>query len=111
MNCFNSPSQEPPERGLSLVHAVPGAWLPQTETWLYRQVRSLPPGIESHVVCERAENLDQFGVANLHHASRTRRRRDRVLAKLRLRRRSGSLQRRLRAIQPQLVHSHFATAP
>jgi len=91
-----------------VAHAVPGAWLPQTETWLYRQVRSLPPDIESHVVCERAENLDQFGIENLHHASRTRRRRDRVLAKLRLRRRSGSLQRRLRALQPDLVHSHFA---
>lgn len=81
-----------------VAHAVPGAWLPQTETWLYRQVCSLPSGIESHVVCERAENLDQFSVENLHHASRTRRRRDRVLAKL----------RRLRALQPTLVHSHFA---
>jgi len=91
-----------------VAHAVTGGWLGQTETWLYRQVRSLPAGIESHVVCERTENLDQFVVENLHHASRTRRRRDRVLAKLRLRRRSGSLQRRLRALQPELVHSHFA---
>lgn len=91
-----------------IAHAVPGAWLPQTETWLYRQVRSLPAGIESHVMCERAENLDQFAVENLHHAGRGRRTRDRVLAKLRLRRRSGSLLRRLRDVRPQLVHSHFA---
>lgn len=35
-------------------------WLPQTETWLYTQVRSLPADVESTVACERTANLDQF---------------------------------------------------
>lgn len=41
-------------------------WLPQTQTWLYNQVRYLPDTIEPHVICERTENLDQFDVPNLH---------------------------------------------
>lgn len=41
-------------------------WLPQTQTWLYNQVRYLPEAIERHVVCERTEHLDQFEVPNLH---------------------------------------------
>jgi colanic acid/amylovoran biosynthesis glycosyltransferase len=41
-------------------------WLPQTQTWLYNQVRFLPDSVEPHVICERTANLDQFGIDNLH---------------------------------------------
>ena len=35
-------------------------------TWLCNQVRYLSHAIESHIVCEKTENLDQFGVPNIH---------------------------------------------
>lgn len=75
-----------------VLHAVPGAWLSQTETWLYRQVRCLPDDIESHVVCRRLENLDQFEVPNLHVSSAPAR---------------GRRRRRLEGPRPEVVHSHF----
>lgn len=46
-------------------------WLPQTQTWLYNQVRYLPASVEPHVVCERTENLDQFDIPNLHSLADT----------------------------------------
>ena len=42
------------------------SWLPQTQTWMYQQTRFLPDDVETHVVCDRTENLDQFGVPNIH---------------------------------------------
>lgn len=41
-------------------------WLPQTQTWLYNQVRFLPRSVEPHVICEQTANLDQFAIDNLH---------------------------------------------
>jgi colanic acid/amylovoran biosynthesis glycosyltransferase len=41
-------------------------WLPQTQTWLYNQVRFLPDELDVHVLCERTDHLDQFPVQNLH---------------------------------------------
>lgn len=46
-------------------------WLPQTQTWLYNQVRYLPESVEAHVISERTENLDQFDVPNLHSLADT----------------------------------------
>lgn len=44
----------------SVLHYSP-VWLPQTNTWLYQQIRHLPPNsVESHVVCHSTTNLDQF---------------------------------------------------
>lgn len=50
---------------LSVAHYT-RTWLPQTQTWLYNQVRFLPDSVEAHVICERTENLDQFDVPNVH---------------------------------------------
>lgn len=50
---------------IKVIHSIP-QWLGQTMTWLYNQARFLPPEIESHVVCSRTANLDQFGVPNIH---------------------------------------------
>ncbi|HEY3282044.1 MAG TPA: glycosyltransferase [Armatimonadota bacterium] len=41
-------------------------WLPQTQAWLHHQVRCLPEWVESHVVCQSTQNLDQYPVALLH---------------------------------------------
>jgi colanic acid/amylovoran biosynthesis glycosyltransferase len=49
-----------------VIHSFP-LWLPQTQTWMYNQIRYLPAErIDAHVVCERTENLDQFAIQNLH---------------------------------------------
>lgn len=42
-----------------VLHYVP-FWLGHTETWIYGQICALPSDIESHVLCERTGNLDQF---------------------------------------------------
>jgi colanic acid/amylovoran biosynthesis glycosyltransferase len=94
---------------LVVLHSVP-RWLPQTETWLYTQVRFLPPAIESHVACESTEHLDQFPVKNLHcmrddPAWRTFR--DRALRKLRLRHHLGYQDAAVRRSRARLLHSHF----
>ena len=49
-----------------LIHSST-TWLPQTQTWMYNQVKQLQQlGVEAHVVCERTKNLDQFAVENIH---------------------------------------------
>lgn len=88
-------------------------WLPQTETWIYNQVRFLPPWIESHVVSQATENLDQFPVPHLHvfeQAPLWRQVWDRQLRKLRLRRHFGFLVQQARRHHGQVLHSHFGNA-
>lgn len=41
-------------------------WLSQTQTWMYNQTKYLPEDVESHIVCEKTENLDQFYLPNIH---------------------------------------------
>jgi len=88
-------------------------WLPQTETWLYNQVRFLPPTIESHIVCESTENLEQFALPHLHaleQAPRWRQFWDKRLQKLRLRRHYGFLVQQARRVRARVLHSHFGNA-
>ncbi len=48
------------ERSIVALQSVP-YWLPLTSTWLFAQVKSLPAArVESRVVCDGVENLDQF---------------------------------------------------
>ncbi|HEU4365550.1 MAG TPA: glycosyltransferase [Candidatus Krumholzibacteria bacterium] len=94
---------------LVVLHSVP-RWLPQTETWLYTQVRFLPPSIESHVACERTENLDQFPLANMHSMRAEpawRSLRDRALRKLRIRNHLGYQDGAARRSRARVMHSHF----
>jgi colanic acid/amylovoran biosynthesis glycosyltransferase len=94
---------------LVVLQSVP-RWLPQTETWLFTQVKFLPPSIESHVACERTENLDQFPAPHLHCMSDQPAWRslcDRALRKLRLRNHLGYQDEAARRSGARLVHSHF----
>lgn len=94
---------------LVVLHSVP-RWLPQTETWLYTQVRFLPASVESHVACERTENLDQFPFANIHCMGEEpawRRLRDRALRRLRIRNHLGYQDGAARRSRARLMHSHF----
>lgn len=85
-------------------------WLPQTQTWMYNQVKFLPEDVTCHVVCERTENLDQFTVPNIYalrERSLARYLWDKGSVKLRLRRHSGFLLERIRTQRADIVHSHF----
>ena len=92
-----------------MIHSHP-VWLPQTQTWMYNQVKYLPKMIESHIVCERTQNLDQFTVPHihsLHQAARWRYYWDKGLRRLRVRRHLGFLTAQIKKHQVQVVHSHF----
>jgi colanic acid/amylovoran biosynthesis glycosyltransferase len=85
-------------------------WLPQTQTWLYNQVRYLPDTIESHVICERTENLDQFDIDNLHCLAEDapwQYYRDVPLRFLGIRSRYPYTVEQVRESGAQLLHTHF----
>lgn len=98
--------------GPVVIHWVQ-RWLPLTETWLFNQVRHLPPPVESHIVCEATVNLDQFSLPKIHSLEGEpswRQQWDRQLRKLRLRRHFGFLVREARLCRAQILHSHFGNA-
>ncbi len=55
-----------PAPRLRVLHCVPGAWLPVTQSWLYDQARFLPQDVQSHIACDRVENAADFGAPSLH---------------------------------------------
>lgn len=93
-----------------VLHSFP-VWLPQTQTWMYNQVAELQRlGVETHVACERTENLDQFGVANLHSLDEEPKWRqvyDKGMRKLRVRHHLDHLVRSGCRESAQIIHSHF----
>lgn len=97
---------------LRVVQFAP-VWLPLTQNWMWHQQRQLPPEVDSHVVCRRAQNLDQFPVPHLHCLKREGRARYLAhqlryqLGVLIGRRGFPYLGQQLRALRPQVVHSHF----
>ena len=86
-------------------------WLPQTQPWLYNLVRYLPASaVQSDIVSERAENLEQFHLPRLH--VRTRRSggrlwNHRLLQSWRSRASTRFLVTRGQQVGAQVVHSHF----
>jgi colanic acid/amylovoran biosynthesis glycosyltransferase len=50
---------------IAVLHSFP-TWLPLTQKWMYDQIRFLPSETECHVVCEKIENVDQFGLPHIH---------------------------------------------
>jgi colanic acid/amylovoran biosynthesis glycosyltransferase len=94
---------------LSVLHSVQ-CWLPQTETWLYTQVRFLPADVESTVACERTAHLDQFPFPRLHcleDAPAWRQFRDRALRRLGLRHHLAFAVDAGRRARARVLHSHF----
>jgi colanic acid/amylovoran biosynthesis glycosyltransferase len=94
---------------VKVIHSA-SIWLLQTQTWIHNQVKYLPKDIESHIVCQSTENLDQFYLPNIH-----------VIRKKSLLSRYGGsglkgaspmarilwLWRMCQKIKPEIVHSHF----
>lgn len=94
---------------ITVIHTFP-VWLPQTQTWMYNQVRYLPDEVENHIVCERTENLEQFWLPNIHSledAPKWRYFWDKGLRKLRLRRHLGWLVEIAQQKGATILHSHF----
>lgn len=94
---------------LVAIHNFP-IWLPQTQTWMYIQVKSMSKDADIHVVCERTRHLDQFALANIHCLSETSRLQ---YFKERIIRRSvnpfyrGYLSRVAKEVDADILHSHF----
>ena len=97
-------------RPLPVLHSF-SDWLPLTQTWLFGQLRHLPPAdVESHVVCERTSNLDRFPLPNIHELlgrGRIEWLWDVALRRLGVRRHLGLLVRVGRRTGARVVHSHF----
>lgn len=101
MNCTRCPP---------VLHACP-VWLPQTQTWMYYQVAPLQRlGVDAHVVCERTENLAQFGIPNIHCLTDEMPLKhlwQRAVRKLGLRTHLPFVAEVGRKIRAAVVHSHF----
>ena len=98
-----------PAARATVIHSVP-VWLSQTENWVHTQITLLPDHIETHVVCDRTENLEQFGVPHLHaraDLSPIARTRDRLVRRLKIRRYPLLLANTAGQTGAGLVHSHF----
>ncbi|MDN5836670.1 MAG: glycosyltransferase, partial [Nitrosospira sp.] len=106
---MSAPTVDSRDSRIGVIHSYP-IWLPQTQTWMYHQFAHLPAHVDAHVVCERTEHLDQFGVPNMHSLDRAgiwRHGLDRAMRKLRLRRHMGLLERVARRHRLGVLHSHF----
>jgi colanic acid/amylovoran biosynthesis glycosyltransferase len=82
--------------------------------WLYTHVRALPDAVETHVVCQWSQNLDQFPITNLVSAERPPKAPSfirKVRRRLRLwddeSRHLALLDETIRRVQPDVLHSHF----
>ncbi|QAU33632.1 glycosyltransferase [Janthinobacterium sp. 17J80-10] len=94
---------------ITVAHSV-SSWLPQTQTWLFNQIRYLPKEIVNHVICEFTENLDQFLIPNIHCLSNEAPFRyywDKILIKARIRHHLGYLALKSRQHNINILHSHF----
>lgn len=94
---------------IEVIHSFP-IWLPQTQTWMYYQVKYLPETIDVHVVCEQTEHLEQFSVPNIHclqDVSYLRVYLEKGLRKLRLRTKHSFLKSIASQLNRPIVHSHF----
>lgn len=114
MRCVSVPDQTtaPATDGIVVVHAH-RRWLARTETWLHTLVRSLPPPVEAHVVCEQTENLEEFAVPRMHVAldgGWLRYQRDRAYRRAGFRRHMPLLESVVRSLDAAVIHSHFANA-
>src|SRR5262245_66427815 len=44
-------------------------WLTQPMTWLYVETKFLPESVESHILCNLTQHLDQFSMPHIHSLS------------------------------------------
>jgi colanic acid/amylovoran biosynthesis glycosyltransferase len=101
---------KPSQSEFTVLHSFP-IWLSQTQTWMHTQVAELQRlGVNAHVACERTENMEQFGVENIHclaNESRFKQILDKGLRKLRIRRHLNFLVEIGEKTSASIIHSHF----
>ena len=103
----------PEQKKVKVVHFVQ-SWLPQTMTWLYSHLKHLPESVESYVVCNWTQNLDQFPMENLFSLERPPQAPSligRVCRRLGMwdgrGRHLGLLGKVIQELGPEILHSHF----
>lgn len=92
-------------------------WLAKTKTWMFNQVRYLPDEIEPIIVCRKTENIDLFGMDDLHclaDSPFTTKLKEKIGRNLRKvvghPRHSPFLVRVAKERGAQILHSHFGNA-
>lgn len=108
---ISSVSLNGPPETVTVLHSHP-TWLPRTQTWMFNQVKYLPQNIRSHVVCEKLENPEEFGVPNIHCLTERpwwSRRLDVRLRKMNFRRHLSFVRAVTEQLRPNIFHSHFGT--
>lgn len=92
---------------LAVAHSFP-VWLPQTQTWLYNQVRFLPPEVQSHILCKELQHQEQFQLPRIHSlcgpSSRFTRMSTRVFRHMDY---HLFVRYKCHRLAPQVLHSHF----
>jgi len=94
---------------INVAHSM-HAWLPQTMAWLYTQVSSLPDSIESHIICDEIQNLDQYPIENILSADQDTQPWRSLGARswqVRKWRQNRLLRNCIRETGAQVLHSHF----
>ena len=92
---------------ITVAHSFP-VWLPQTQTWLYNQVRFLPDPVDAHVICKETQNLQQFDLPGIHALSGPSSRISALTTRLfRHLDYHWYVIRQCRSIRPDVLHSHF----
>ena len=94
---------------LKIGHFHP-VWLPNTMTWLYRQISGLNTYSENYIYCEIKENLDQFPFDRLRcfsDFSSGTKIRDRITKKMGFSHGLNSLVYAMKRDKIDILHSHF----
>jgi colanic acid/amylovoran biosynthesis glycosyltransferase len=94
---------------LRIGHYHP-VWLPNTMTWLYRQISELENNSRNSVYCEHLDNLDQFPFTSVYAFENEpffKRLSDRVLKKIGSTSGLRSLVSKMKSDHIDLLHSHF----
>ncbi len=97
------------KKKIKVIHSHP-VWQEQTQTWMYNLVRYLPETVESHIVCEKKKNVEQFLVPNIHALSdlpKWRSYLDKGLRKFKIRRHLQFLVDVAKRENATILHSHF----
>lgn len=96
---------------LSVIHSYP-IWLPQTQTWMYNQVKYLPDTIKAIISCEHVQNLDQFELPRIYASNSPLGLHyflSRTLRKLGIQYRIGPITNITKQEGATVLHSHFGT--
>ena len=97
---------------INVLHSCP-IWLPQTQTWIYNQVKQQQQLCGNiHVVCDHTNNLSQFSVANIHSLENETSQLqiiERVLRKVGYFHQYKYLSKISKLTKTDIIHSHFGT--